>query len=708
MPQGSAEDVATLARSPLLVGLPLEDIGFLLRELELVEAPAGEVLATRGAPGQGLCFLLEGTARVEGLAGEQPLLEAGAHFGALTLTHSGRHTVTVSALTPVRLARLTRAHWEALTRSHPLTALHLARALLEAAGEDVARAQRETAASPGPRREGRAARITREGCPASEIPTGTRVADLVPPEVDGSLVVGARLDQLAVPLHAPIVSSGSVAPLTTQSWEGRDIYRRTASLALLEAAQRIGCRRLRLGPSITTGRVAFLEDGEDPVELAPRLQAALEQLIAEDVPLRGEVWQVDEAIAHFRETGWDDAAELLSLWHDPTVLLVSCGTVRALDPGPTLPSTGLLRDLAVRPGRGELVLDFGEVIRRELPEPPRATRAIEIRAPRYGADMTLQQRRWLELLGITSIGHFGKACVSGSVNELIHVSEGFHEKRIALIADEVKSRGDVRIIGVAGPSSSGKTTFIKRLKIQLEVNGLHPVELSLDDYYVDREYSPRAPDGTFDFEALEALNLPLLREQLERLLAGESVRTARFDFITGKSFPLGGRELQLRPDSVLLLEGIHALNPTLLGPLRAGSFRIFIHPASSLPFDRLSSFEPADVRLLRRIVRDRHQRGTAAADNLARWPSVRRGERLHIFPYQECADVVFDSSLVYELSVLRVYAERYLLEVPRTHPEYSAAHRLRRLLLPFVPIHADHVPPTSILREFIGGSGFSY
>lgn len=706
-------DVAVLARSSLLTGLPLADVGALLEVLELEDVARGEVLAaagpsTVGASTVGLCFVLEGTARARDAFGKGVDLPPGAHFGELTLVPEGRHGHDVTASTPLRLARLTPAAWETLGATHPATALHLSVALLRRAASELASVRRRPVGSPEPRRAARAATITRVEGPCSEVLTGTRVTDLVPAEVDGSPVVGARLDQLTVALHTPIVASAVVEPLTTRSWEGRDIYRRTASIALLEAARRAGCTSLRLGPSITTGRVAHADDGDLP-GLAQRLELALQEVIAEDLPIREEAWKVDEAVAHFEEVAWHDAAELLALWHEPTVSLVGCGEVLALDPGPLLPSTGTLRDLSLRTSSAGLVLDFGAVIRRELPRPPRSTSLLETRTPRYGADMTLQKRRWLELLGVTSIGHFGRACVSGRIDQLIHVSEGFHEKRIALIADEIRANEGLRVVGIAGPSSSGKTTFIKRLKVQLEVNGIQPVELSLDDYYVDRERSPLGPDGDYDFEALEALDAELLNRHVSRLLEGHAVRTARFDFVTGKSAPEGGKELQLGPTSILLVEGIHALNPQLLESVeRRQTFRIFIHPASALPYDRLSLFEPADVRLLRRIVRDRHQRGCTAADNLSRWPSVRRGERLHIFPFHEYADAIFDSSLVYEVSVLRVYAERYLLEVPRSHPEYSAAHRLLRLLQPFVPIHPDHVPPTSILREFIGGSAFSY
>ena len=532
---------------------------------------------------------------------------------------------------------------------------------------------------------------------------------MVPRDVDGALVVGAMLDHLAVPLDAPLTADATVAPLTTAHWEGREIYRRTAGLVLLEAARRAGVGPVRLGPSITSGRVVLVDAAADRPALARDLGRALAELVLEDVPLAEEIWRVDEAVQRFVAQGWDDAVALLEAWHEASVTLVRCGDVVALSPGPTLPSAGRLGGVEVLPHPNGLLLDFGPAIRRELPRRPYSTRVMEMRAPRFGAEMSRREQDWLELLGATSVGRFNRACVSGQVKELIHVSEGFHEKRIAILADEIKAKPGVRIIAIAGPSSSGKTTFIKRLKVQLEVNGIHPLEVSLDDYYVDRDKSPRDAAGEYDFEALEALDLGLLDDHTARLLAGDAVRTARYDFHTGKSHPDGGPELRLASRDVLLLEGIHALNPALFGDAASESaFRIFVHPATTLPFDRLSALEPADVRLVRRVVRDRHQRGYGAGENLARWPSVRRGERLHIYPFQGNADAVFDSALVYEPSVLKVYAERYLLEVPRAHPEFSAAHRLRRLLAPFVPIHPDHVPPTSILREFIGGSGFSY
>jgi uridine kinase len=414
---------------------------------------------------------------------------------------------------------------------------------------------------------------------------------------------------------------------------------------------------------------------------------------------------VEEARCHFEEQGWDDAARLVAYARQAAVPLVTCGALYALGMGPFLPSTGLLQGWRLfRHGHG-LLLDYGH-------HDPRSGNGLAAAlAPELERSMVREHRAWLDAMGVSSVGAYNELCVSGRVSQLIGVAEGFHEKRIGAIADQIRARrGEVRIIAVAGPSSSGKTTFIKRLTTQLLINGLRPVGLSIDDYYVDRERTVRDEVGDYDFEALEAIDLALLQEHARRLLAGEEVATAHYDFLTGESHPEGGARIRLGPSDVLLLEGIHGLNPQLLDgiPKPGELFRVFIQPQTTLPFDRLSRTSATDLRLLRRIVRDRHGRNYSAEDNILRWRSVQRGERRHIFPYQSEADASFDSALVYEPSVLKVYAERYLLEVPSSSPAHATAWRLRLLLDRFVTIYPDHVPPTSMLREFIGGSGFEY
>ncbi|MFO0659998.1 MAG: hypothetical protein U0165_09235 [Polyangiaceae bacterium] len=386
--------------------------------------------------------------------------------------------------------------------------------------------------------------------------------------------------------------------------------------------------------------------------------------------------------------------------------LVSCGSTYVLSQGPMLRSAGLIEALSFRPHPSGILVDLGPSIARHLPLPSVIEPLTsELACPRFDGDMVLEHHRWLEALGVTSVGSFNETCIAGQVSRIIHVAEGFQEKRIARVADEIAyRRGKARVVCIAGPSSSGKTTFLKRLSVQLEINGFRAVTLSLDDYYVDRDATPRDERGELDFERLDALDLSLLRDHVGRLVRGQAVVTARYDFLTGRSNPTGGRMHQLGPTDVLLIEGIHALNPTLFDGAIGNEqlFRIFIHPATTLPLDRFAPVSPSDLRLLRRIVRDRHQRGYRAAVNIARWPSVLRGEALTIYPYMPTADVIFDTSLIYEPAVLKVFAERYLLEVSPDDPTFPVAFRLRRLVDRFVTIYPDHVPPTSILREFIG------
>jgi uridine kinase len=381
--------------------------------------------------------------------------------------------------------------------------------------------------------------------------------------------------------------------------------------------------------------------------------------------------------------------------------------------GPLLPRAALVGPVHLEPHPAGLLLSLPELLRyMPLEHGARIDPiACERRAPRYDAPMATSQRRWLEGLGITSAGAYVTFCVGQSVPELIRVAEGFHEKWLGRIVDAIVSRrNDLQVIAISGPSSSGKSTFIKRLTVQLLVEGINPVALSLDDFYVDREKTPRDEGGDYDFEAFEALDIELLRAQSKKLLDHEPVRVARYDFLAGKNDPRGGRELRMKAGDVLLVEGIHGLDPALLEGVVDASrmYRIFVHPATTLAFDRANVLAPDDLRLLRRIVRDRHQRNYDAAATIARWPSVRRGELRRIYPFLANADVVFDSALVYEPSILKTYAERYLLEVPLDHPSAATAHRLRKTIDPFVTIYPDHVPPTSVIREFIGGSGFEY
>lgn len=701
---------AALARSPLLAALAEADLALLLAHAARIELPAGARVHGEADAGRHLSVILSGRAtwRREQLAVRH--LGPGDHFGELTLLGERHLGEVVTSETPLTVLRLGTTGLSALEAEAPQAALKLAHALADELGREVARLTGDMGLLLRGRSLPRASAVavTVGGVPR-QVPTGTRLKDLLPAEVDGALVVAGLLGERPVSLSTPVFTDTVVTPLTVAHWEGRQIYSQSVGLLLLEAAlMEAPLLRVRLGPSRGLTQVVQVEGGQDgtAADLAGRLAEAMRRHAATDAPFRLEYWATDEALAWFQQRGWTDAARLLRLRRQATVRLVSCGECYALSMGPLLPSTGLIQGFTLTPHPEGLALGLGERDPRTRGRPAAATPP----ATRDG-DMAGEHQRWLTAMGVDSVGALSELCIDGRVSQLIRVAEGFHEKRISRIADQIAAARDrVRIISIAGPSSSGKSTFIKRLTVQLQIDGVNPVALGLDDYYVDRERTPRDERGEWDFEALTALDLPLLQDHVRRLLAGETVKTPRYDFLTGLSRPGAGHELTLRPGDALMLEGIHGLNPGLLGPIpRQGElFRVFIHPATSLPFDRLTRVSTTDLRLLRRIVRDRHQRGYKAAENIARWPSVQAGERAHIFPFQHQADAVFDSALVYEPAVLKIFAERYMLEVPPDHPAFPTAHRLRYLVDRFVSIHPEHVPPTSLLREFIGGSGFEY
>ncbi|MBP5242043.1 MAG: nucleoside kinase [Bacteroidales bacterium] len=315
---------------------------------------------------------------------------------------------------------------------------------------------------------------------------------------------------------------------------------------------------------------------------------------------------------------------------------------------------------------------------------------------------------WRKLLHISFVNDLNKAVREGRAVDVIHVSEALHEKKYATIADAIYQREGVKIVLIAGPSSSGKTTSCRRLGVQLQVLGYDVQQMSLDDYFVDRENTPRQPNGDFDFEALEALNIPLLNEHLLQLSDGKEVEIPTYNFIKGKSEFLG-KKLRLGKNSILIMEGIHALNPKLTDQVPDEfKFKVAVSPFTQISIDNQNLIHTSDNRLIRRIVRDYNFRGYSAYETLKRWDSVRDGERKHIFPYQENADIFFNSGLLYELGVLKTYAEPLLERVPQDKPEHAEAHRLMNFLALFEPISPKHIPPTSIMREFLGDSSFEY
>lgn len=708
--------VAGVLRSnPIVAQLSASDAAVFEEYVDFVTATPGEVIVREGQPGKEMYFVLAGHAQLERGGLRLSEVRPGDQFGELALMSERLRAASVVATEPMFLACLSRESWDRMAAEQPALSLRILQELVGRLGEQLVRATDNVGVLLRERSIPRRTNVTVHiGDQLITVATGTQVGDVLPRMQGDSLVVAALMDRKPVALDTPITADVVVEPLSTESWEGREVYRRSAALLLLEAAHRVAPKVVvRVGASLSSAQLIEIDEAEASTELASKILDEMRLIASRNTAFAEEIWSVEEATSHFASRGWDDAVTLLQTWRDPTVPLVTCGAVYGLSLAPLLASTGPLVDVGLRPYFGGMLLEFGQAVVSKLPVGVREVGdpAVEKGTPARSPEMVLDHRAWLDALGVTSVGAFNERCVSGAVTEIIRVAEGFHEKRIGRIADAIAARsGSVKIICIAGPSSSGKTTFIKRLTVQLRINGITPRAISLDDYYVDREKTVRDEKGEYDFEALEALDLRLLQSDLAGLLAGKTVRTAHYDFFTGKSEPGKGPELAMGSSDVLMLEGIHGLNPALLGGTveREQVYRVFIHPVLGLPLDRLSSVSPADIRLLRRIVRDRHGRGYKAGDNILRWPSVRDGERKHIFPFLPEADVVFDSSLAYEPSVLKVYADRYLLEVPRDHPGYTTAYRLRRLIDRFVTIYPDHVPPTSILREFIGGSGFEY
>jgi uridine kinase len=319
-----------------------------------------------------------------------------------------------------------------------------------------------------------------------------------------------------------------------------------------------------------------------------------------------------------------------------------------------------------------------------------------------------EHHRWQDILGLRTIGDLNEVIDKGFAPQLIQISEALQEKKIARIADEIAQRRGIRLILIAGPSSSGKTTTCKRLSVQLAVNGIKPIPVSLDDYFIDREHTPRDEKGDYDFEHLHALNLPLLNEQMNALFRGEEVELPRYNFQKGQS-EKSGRKLRLHDDEVLVVEGIHALNPELMSQVPNDQiFRVYASALTTLLLDKHNYIPTTDNRLLRRIIRDHKYRGVSAIDTIRRWPSVRAGENKWIFPYQENADAMFNTAMLFELAVIKSQAEPLLELVPENVPEYAEAYRLLKFLRYIKPIPDTQIPPTSLLREFLGGSSFKY
>ena len=536
------------------------------------------------------------------------------------------------------------------------------------------------------------------------VKAGERILDLLkryPPK--GGRPLAAKINQHLVSLDTSVRSSCRITPVNYAQREGTAVYRRSACLILYEAVEELYPHaRLVVGQSLAGGYYFDLHADPplEPGHLA-RIEARMRQIVEENRPFQRQILTSEEAKEYFHAEGYEDKVKLLTTTRWIEVRMAGCGVFRDIQYGPVVPSTGYIDCFAIVPYAPGFVLRF--------PEAQQPDRLPEVSLEPHLFRIYKETKAWNQILGVVNVGQLNEACLSGEIGDVIRIAEGFHEKKIAELADIVTARKDrVRLVLIAGPSSSGKTTFSKRLMVQLRVNGLRPIALSTDNYFVGRAQTPLDEDGKPDFECLEAVDLALFNQHMEDLLAGKEVAIPIYDFFSGSRSPRT-ESLRLGPNDILLVEGIHGLNPRLSESVPGeNKLKIYISALTQLSLDDHNRIMTTDVRLIRRIVRDRKSRGHTASRTLAMWPSVLRGERRNIYPFQEDADVMFNSTLVYEPAVLRLYAERFLLEVPTDDESFCEAYRLLHFLRMFVPVFADEVPQTSILREFVGGSSFVY
>lgn len=535
---------------------------------------------------------------------------------------------------------------------------------------------------------------------ALEGPRGSPLGNFLSALADGTApVVGGILNGELRELSFPVDLDSRVRPVTMAEADGMRIYRRSLTLLLAAAFEELfPDARLTVDHSVSSGGYYCQVRGRPPLsgdELA-RLEVRMRELVAADLPIVKESVPLEEAIASFAAKGHHDKERLLAHRRKSHLVFYRLSGLRDYHFGYKVPSTGYLQWFGLARSGDGFTLRFPRRHRPDellpLPDYPKLLATFR----EYGD--------WLDALGIGSAGALNDALRAGRAREIVLVSEALHESRIADIAAEVaRRREEIRLILVAGPSASGKTTFSKRLAVQLLARGVSPVPVEMDSFFVDREKTPRDESGEYDYESLQTLDLERLNRDLRALIQGEEVHLPAFDFVAGRQ--VEGPTVRLTLGQIVILEGIHGLNPALLPAVPAGrAYRIYVSALTQLNLDRYNRVSTTDTRLIRRIVRDAATRGYTAGDTIRRWESVRRGEKRHIFPYQENADVMFNSALVYECSALAPQAEPLLRQVPFGTGEHVEAKRLLAFLEWFLPMEAELIPDNSILREFLGGS----
>ena len=519
-------------------------------------------------------------------------------------------------------------------------------------------------------------------------------------------VVSAKVNNRSEGLNFRVYNNKDVEFLDVRDQSGMRTYVRSLCFVLFKAvAELFPEGKLFVEHPVSKGYFCNLRIGR-PIELedVTRIKQRMQEIIAENIPYHRIECHTAEAVRVFSERGMNDKVRLLETSGSLYTYYYTLGDTIDYYYGNLLPSTGYLKLF-------DIVKYYDGLLLR-IPSRENPSMLEEVVKQEKMLDVFKEYLNWSYIMGLNNAGDFNLACEEGHATDLINVAEALQEKKIAQIADTIFHRGEngnrVKLVLIAGPSSSGKTTFSKRLSIQLMTNGLKPFPISLDNYFVDREETPLDENGNYDYESLYALDLELFNQQLQALLRGEEVELPRFNFSLGKK-EYKGDKLKIEDNTILILEGIHALNPELTPHIPAErKFKIYVSALTTISLDDHNWIPTTDNRLLRRIIRDFNYRGYSARETISRWPSVRAGEDKWIFPYQENADVMFNSALLFEFAVLRLHAEPILMGVPRNCPEYCEAYRLLKFIKYFVPVQDKEIPPTSLLREFLGGSSFKY
>ena len=518
--------------------------------------------------------------------------------------------------------------------------------------------------------------------------------------------VSAKVNNKVESLDFRVYYNKDIEFLDITSSSGMRTYVRSLFFVLVKAVEELYPQgNISLEHPISKGYFCKLHiDRTIGLDDVQRIKQKMQEIIAADIPYTRTECHTEKVVRLFEERGMPDKARLLDTYGQLYSYYYQLGDTVDCYYSSLVPSTGYIHLF-------DIVKYYDGLLLR-IPNRENPTKLEEVVKQEKMLEVFQEYHRWNQILGISTVGDLNVACNHGHATDLINVSEALQEKKIAQIADEITHRDQdgkrVKLVLISGPSSSGKTTFSKRLSIQLMTNGLKPYPISLDDYFVNRNDTPLDENGKHDFESLYAVDLPFFEEQLTTLLNGGEVELPRYNFTTGKR-EMSGKKLRIDEHMILIIEGIHALNPALTSHIpNENKYKVYVSALTTILLDNHNYIPTTDNRLLRRIIRDYKYRNYSAEETIARWPSVRTGEEKWIFPYQENADAMFNSALLFELAVLKDYVEPVLRKVPNRCPEYSEAHRLLRFLNYFVSVQDKELPPTSLLREFLGGSSFQY